>query len=63
MVNDFEGIFNAKAKLYVHPSDLFSRKKPLTMKGLKGLKGLKSRKETAFSFLFLNFMPFMVGNS
>ena len=60
MVNDFEGIFNAKAKLYVHPSDLFSRKKPLTM---KGLKGLKSRKETAFSFLFLNFMPFMVGNS
>ena len=57
MVNDFEGIFNAKAKLYVHPSDLFSRKKPLTM------KGLKSRKETAFSFLFLNFMPFMVGNS
>jgi len=57
MVNDFEGIFNAKAKLYVHPSDLFSQKKPLTM------KGLKSRKETAFSFLFLNFMPFMVGNS
>ena len=49
MINDFEGIFNAKAKLYVHSSDLFSRKKPLTM---KDMKGMKSRKETAFSFLF-----------